>query len=55
VAIVPEAFAGLSGTTAVRLASDDARRGVGMTWRTDRELSQPAIRFRDMALAEFHG
>jgi DNA-binding transcriptional LysR family regulator len=52
-AIVPEAFAGLSGTTAVALASDDARRAVAMTWRTDRELSQPAIRFRDMVVAEF--
>lgn len=54
VAIVPEAFAGLSGTTAVGLAIEGARRAVGMTWRTDRELSQPAIRFRDMALDEFH-
>jgi len=53
VAIVPEAFAGLSGTTAVGLATAGARRAVGMTWRTDRELSQPAARFRDMAVAEF--
>jgi len=53
VAIVPEAFAGLSGTIAIGLATDGARRAVGMTWRTDRELSQPAIRFRDMAVAEF--
>lgn len=54
VAIVPEAFAGLTGTTPLALESDDARRSVGMTWRTDKELSQPAIRFRDMAIAEFH-
>ena len=53
VAIVPEAFAGLSGTTAVGLETDGARRAVGMTWRTDHELSQPAIRFRDMVIAEF--
>lgn len=53
VAIVPEAFAGLSGTVPIGLETADARRAVGMTWRTDRELSQPAIRFRDMAIAEF--
>ena len=53
VAIVPETFAGLSGTRAVELDSTEARRTVGLTWRTDRALSQPAARLRDMALAEF--
>lgn len=53
VAIVPEAFAGLSGTTPVPLTSPDARRSVAMTWRTDRELSQPAVRFSDMVRDEF--
>ncbi|WP_278256440.1 LysR substrate-binding domain-containing protein [Nocardioides convexus] len=37
VAIVPEAFAGLSGTVGIALASRGARRTVGLTWRTDRE------------------
>lgn len=47
VAIVPENFAGLSGTVGIALTSRGARRTVGLTWRTDRELEPAAARFRD--------
>lgn len=47
VAIVPEQFAGASGTVGIPIASSAARRTVGLTWRTDRPLSAPAGRFRD--------
>lgn len=47
VAIVPENFAGLSGTVGIALTSRGARRTVGLTWRTDRDLEPPATRFRD--------
>ena len=50
VAIVPEPFAGLSGTIGIRLAADGARRTIGLTWRTDRELSAPAERFRSFVV-----
>jgi len=53
VAIVPEAFTGLSGTVGVGLAARDARRIIGMTWRTTRPLPQPATRFLEMVTAEF--
>jgi len=53
VAIVPEAFAGLSGTVGVGLTTRDARRRIGMTWRTDRPLPLPATRFQAMVTAEF--
>jgi LysR family transcriptional regulator, transcription activator of glutamate synthase operon len=46
VAILPEQFAGLSGTVGIPIASAAARRTVGLTWRTDRELSPAAERFR---------
>ena len=45
IAVVPEQFAGLSGTVGIRLTSPGARRTVGLTWRTDRELAPPAARF----------
>lgn len=47
VAVVPEAFAGLSGTVGLRLTAAGARRTIGLTWRTDRELTPPARRFLD--------
>ena len=45
VAIVPEAFAGLSGTVGLALSSPSATRTIGLTWRTDRPLAPPAERF----------
>ena len=47
IAIVPEPFAGQSGTIGVRIASAGARRTIGLTWRTDGALPAPAVRFRD--------
>ncbi len=47
VAIVPEAFAGQSGTRGLAIAGDAARRTIGLAWRTDRPLPAPAVRFRD--------
>ncbi|MGV9327002.1 LysR family transcriptional regulator [Streptosporangium sandarakinum] len=47
VAIVPEPFAGQSGTVGLPIASEGARRTIGLTWRTDRPLPAPAVRFRD--------
>jgi LysR family transcriptional activator of glutamate synthase operon len=51
VALVPEPFAGVSGTVGIRLTADAARRTIGLTWRSDRELAPPAARFRDFVLA----
>jgi LysR family transcriptional activator of glutamate synthase operon len=51
IAVVPEAFAGLSGTTGLRITADSARRTIGLTWRTDRDLSAPAARLRDFVIA----
>jgi LysR family transcriptional activator of glutamate synthase operon len=45
VAIVPEAFAGLSGSVGLALASPSATRTIGLTWRTERPLAPPAARF----------
>jgi DNA-binding transcriptional LysR family regulator len=45
VAIVPEAFAGLTGTIGLSLSSKSATRTIGLTWRTDRPLAPPAERF----------
>lgn len=50
VAIVPEQFAGLSGTVGIPIASSAARRTIGLTWRTDRPLAAPAARFRDFVV-----
>lgn len=47
IAIVPEAFAGLSGTVGVRIASPHARRTIGLTWRSDHPLNAAAARLRD--------
>lgn len=45
VAIVPEAFAGQSGSVGLALSSASATRTIGLTWRTDRPLAPPAERF----------
>lgn len=47
VAITPEQFAGLSGTIGLNIANPDARRTIGLTWRTDHPLAPAAARFRD--------
>ena len=47
VAILPERFAGVSGTVGVDLAAAHAERIVGLTWRTDRELPPTAARLRE--------
>ena len=45
VALVPEQFAGLTGSVGVPVTAAGARRTVGLTWRTDRDLAPPAARF----------
>ena len=45
VAIVPEAFAGQSGSIGLALSSPGASRTIGLTWRGDRSLAPPAQRF----------
>lgn len=45
VAILPEQFAGVSGTIGIALTSASARRTIGMTWRTDHPLGPAADRF----------
>ena len=45
VALVPEQFAGLTGSVGIPVTAAGARRTVGLTWRTDRELAPPAARF----------
>lgn len=45
VAILPEPFAGQSGTVGLRIAAKAAHRTIGLTWRTDRPLPPPADRF----------
>lgn len=47
VALLPEQFAGQSGTIGIRLTAPAARRTVGLTWRSDRDLAPAAARFRD--------
>jgi LysR family transcriptional regulator, transcription activator of glutamate synthase operon len=44
VAILPERFAGISGTVGIALAAHHAERLVGLTWRTDRPLPPTAAR-----------
>lgn len=51
VAVVPEAFAGHSGTVGLRLSTAGARRTIGLTWRSDRELTPPAQRFLDFVVS----
>lgn len=45
VAVVPEQFAGASGSVGVPVAAAGARRTVGLTWRADRPLAPAAARF----------
>lgn len=45
VALVPDQFAGASGTVGVELATAGAERVIGLTWRTDRPLAPAAQRF----------
>jgi DNA-binding transcriptional LysR family regulator len=49
VSILPEPFAGQSGTIGIRITADSAHRTIGLIWRTDRTLPAPAARFRDLA------
>ena len=51
IAIVPEAFAGVSGTVGIRINSHQARRTIGLTWRTDHPLNPAATRLRDFVTA----
>lgn len=51
VAVLPEAFAGHSGTVGLRLTAPGARRVIGLTWRTDRELTPAADGFRSFVLS----
>lgn len=51
VAIVPEQFAGQSGTIGLDLAATAARRTIGLAWRTEREMSPPTARFREFVSA----
>ena len=50
IAVVPEPFAGLSGTIGLRITAESAQRTIGLTWRADRELSAPAARLRDFVV-----
>ncbi|MEU8663462.1 LysR family transcriptional regulator [Actinoplanes philippinensis] len=45
VALVPESFAGATGTIGLPLTAPGAERVVGLTWRTDRPLGPAAARF----------
>lgn len=47
IAVLPEQFAGQTGTIGIGLTASAARRTIGLTWRTDRELAPPAARFVD--------
>jgi DNA-binding transcriptional LysR family regulator len=51
VAVVPEQFAGASGTVGVPLAAPGASRVIGLTWRTDREPAPSARRFLSIVSA----
>lgn len=53
VALVPEPFAGQSGTVGIRLTAKAARRTIGLTWRADRDLARPAVRFRDFVASSY--
>ncbi|MBJ8348335.1 LysR family transcriptional regulator [Antrihabitans sp. YC2-6] len=48
VAVVPEPSAGSSGSVSVPIAAEGARRTIGLTWRSDRKISSPAARFREI-------
>ena len=47
VAVLPEQLAGASGTIGIPLHAAGARRVVGLAWRSDRNLTPAAMRFRD--------
>jgi len=51
VAVVPEVFAGQSGSVGLALSSAGATRTIGLSWRTDRPLAPPAERFVDFVRA----
>ncbi|TIC80037.1 LysR family transcriptional regulator [Nocardioides sp. GY 10127] len=51
IGIVPEQFAGLTGSVPLALDTPSAVRTIALTWRTDRPLTPPARRLRAM-LAE---
>jgi LysR family transcriptional activator of glutamate synthase operon len=51
VAVVPEQFAGASGTVGVPLANAGASRVIGLTWRADRALAPAAARFHAVVAA----
>ena len=50
VGILPEPFAGQTGTIGIRITAGAARRTIGLTWRTGHPLSAPAARFRDFVV-----
>ncbi|BEL03720.1 LysR family transcriptional regulator [Actinoplanes sichuanensis] len=51
IALVPEGFAGATGSTGLALTAPGAERVVGLTWRTDRPPSPAATRFRSIVEA----
>ncbi|WP_353951114.1 LysR family transcriptional regulator [Knoellia sp. S7-12] len=51
VAVLPEQFAGQTGTVGIPLTAAAARRTIGLTWRTDRDLAPPAARFVDFVVS----
>lgn len=56
VALVPEPFAGLTGSVGLRLAgAPAARRTIGLTWRLDRDLPPPTRRVLDLVRAGVAG
>lgn len=55
VAIVPEPFAGQSGTVGIALRAEGARRTIGLAWPRTRALPAPAERFRAFVVDHPHG
>lgn len=55
VAIVPEPFAGRSGTIGITLRADGARRTIGLAWPRERALAPPAERFRSFVVERSWG
>lgn len=55
IAIVPEAFAGQSGSVGLRLRAPGAHRTIGLTWRSDRTLSPPAVHLRSFVVDRWAG
>jgi DNA-binding transcriptional LysR family regulator len=51
VALVPEQFAGQTGSIGIPLTSAAARRTIGLTWRADRSLAPAAARFVEFVRA----